>query len=389
MSVGIYALTTLDEAKANLSPLPARDGLWIYCSASGATAATAQVSDTTLVLIITGGGSAGTTTLTFSDAGKDTVTELVASINAVSGWKAGAIYHGDADSTDLVVTGALGCLGAANEVTLKIEDNYRLERLIDRATDIIERWASRKFVSRTYDRQVYSGLAGTRLLLDQYPVTRIGRVSIGRVNAFSVTCTTATNFATVEVTSTKVRLNADGVVTDKTIASSATINALITVINTVVGWSASLLDTSVGTRKAFYTSLDGTTKVSEPLPLTAAYCLSPSLAYVEVPDTDMTDAMLEGGSDEDRNPGILYSPGGWNYGRDSIYVDHVSGYSVIPAALEDLCLALVKAKYDAGKKDTTLQSESIGGVYAYSNRDLKQVSADILEEASYFRKLVL
>lgn len=261
-----------------------------------------------------------------------------------------------------------------------------LEKLIDRASDIIERWASRKFVSRTYDRQVYSGIAGQRLLLDQYPVTRIGRVSIGRVNAFSVTNTAALNFATLEITSTKVRLNADGVVTDKTIASSATINALIAVINTVAGWSATLLDTSVGARAAFYTSLDGTTKVPELLPLAAAYCKSPNVAYAEVPNIDMTDAVLEGGSDEDRNAGILYSPSGWNFGA---YVDYVAGYTTIPAALEDLCLALVKLKYDARTKDANVRSESIGGVYSVTNATLKEVSADILEEASYFRKLVL
>jgi hypothetical protein len=264
-----------------------------------------------------------------------------------------------------------------------------LEKLIDRASDIIERWAGRKFKTRTYDREVYSGVSGTRLILDQYPVTRIGRVSVGRVNAFSVTNTSALNFATLEITSTKVRLNADGTVTDKTISSSATINALIAVINTVTGWTATLLETSVGARAAFYTSLDGTTKVPELLPLAAAYCKSPNVAYAEVPNIDMTDVVLEGGDSEDRSLGMLYSPSGWNYGRDNAYVDYVAGYSTIPPALEDMCLALIKQKYDARTKDANLQSETIGGVYSYTVSAIKRVSADILEEASYFRKLVL
>jgi hypothetical protein len=264
-----------------------------------------------------------------------------------------------------------------------------LEKLIDRATDIIERWAGRKFMSRTYDRERYSGIEGRVLVLDQYPITRVGRVSIGRVNAFSVTNTTATNFATVEVTSSKVRLNADGTVTDLTISSSATITALIAAINAVAGWTATLLDSTLGTRKAFYTSLDGTTKVPEPLPLAAAYCKSPNVAYVEAPNIDMTDVVLKGGDSESRNPGLLYSPSGWNYGHDSVYVDYIAGYATAPAALEDLCIALVKLKKDRTKGDQNVRSESIGGVYSVTYADLKQVSADLLEEAGYFKKLII
>lgn len=389
MGVGEYSLVSLADAKSAIGSVPRADGIWIYCSASGATAATVQVTDTTIVLVITGGSSAGTNTISLTAAATDTIAELITAINALTGWTAGAIYNGSASSTDLVVTGALSCVGAANELTLKIEDNYRIEKLVDRASDFIERSFGRKFKTRTYDRERYSGVSGSLLILDQYPVTRIGRVSVGRINAFSVTNTTATNFATVEVTSSKVRLNADGVVTDLTISSSATINALITAINAVSGWSATLMETSLGTRAAFYTSLDGTTKVPEPLPLAAAYCKSPNVAYVEVPNIDMTDVVLKGGDSEDRNPGLLYSPGGWPYGQDSIFVDYVAGFSVAPAALEDLCLALVKLKYDRGKKDLSIKSESIGGVYSYSAGDIKQVSADILEEASFFKKLVL
>ncbi|MBE3087629.1 MAG: hypothetical protein IMZ71_00695 [Chloroflexi bacterium] len=378
-------------AAGNTGKVPA---FWIYSpSITGVTSATVEITATGIALVLAGGTSAGTDTITF--AAQPTLTALVTAINALvkpAGtftWKAGILYYGSSPSANLPMTGAVACNGTANQIDVMTGTAYATDLLADRATDVIERFMGRKFKTRYYEREVYSGVSGNRLILDQYPVTRIGRVSVGRVNAFSVTNTTALNFATFEITPTKVRLNADGVVTDKTIASSATINALIAVINAVAGWSASLLETTVGTRAAFYTSLDGTTKVSELLPLAAAYCKSPNVAYAEVPNIDMTDVVLEGGSDEDRNTGMLYSPSGWNYGRESIFVDCVAGYTVIPAALEDLCLALVKLKYDAGKKDASLQSENIGGIYSYSNRDLKAVSADILDAASYFRKLVL
>jgi hypothetical protein len=387
MSVGTYALVSLEDAKSALGGVPSVDGLWIYCDAAGATAATAQVSATALTLIITGGGSAGTNALTFASASNDTLSELITAINALAGWKAGAIYNGSAASTDLVVTGAQSCLGSANELTLKIEDNYRIEKLIDRATDIIEQYMSRRFKTRTYDRQVYDGVVGHQLLLHEYPATRIGRVSIGNIGAFSITNTTATNFATVEVTATQVRLNSDGTVTDLTISSYATINLLIAAINATSGWSAVLINTDAGARKATYTSLDGSTKVPEILQIQAEYCKSPTVAYVYVPTNDKADAYLLGGTSEDRNAGVLYSPCGWGY--DRLYVDYIAGYTTIPSALESLCLEMVKMKYDRGKKDTTVQSEKIGDVYQYSLGDLKQVSDDILQEASSFRRLVL
>lgn len=107
MAVDQNALTSLDEALLYLGEEPTRDGIWIYSDGASATAATVEVTDETIILIITGGGDAGTNTLTFSDADKNTVAELIIAINALGGWKAGRIYHSNADSSDLLVTGAL------------------------------------------------------------------------------------------------------------------------------------------------------------------------------------------------------------------------------------------------------------------------------------------
>jgi len=377
MSVGTYALTSLDMAKNYLGDRQEANGIWVYCTASGATAATVAVSSTALTLIITGGGSAGTNTLTFSDSDKDTITELVTAINALTGWKAGALYYGDAASTDLIVTGTLSCLGAANELTLRIEANYAIEKLVDRATDIIERWCNRKLRSRTYTREVYWGNGTTRLLLDQYPVSTVSRVSLGRTNAFSVKNTTATNNATIEITSSAFKYSADGAAaTSLTLSSYATINLLIDAINAVAGWSATLLNSSLGTRKS-----------TDLLIRPAMSCISPAMAYCEIPNDELTDYHLIAPS-EDRNYGQLYYSGGFTQGTE-YFVDYTAGYSTVPAALEELCLALIKLKYDRNKKDMTVQSETIGGVWSYNLGDIKQMSTDLLEEASYFRKIVL
>jgi len=375
MSLDAYALVTIDDVKGYLGSLPSRDGLWVYCSQAGATTATVEVTPTTMILVITGTG-AGTNTLTFADANKNTVAELVTAINALTGWKAGAIYDGNADSTDLVITAAISCLGAAQELTLKIEDNYLIERLIDRATYFLERYCHRKFMSRAYSREVYYGSGHGNLILDQYPATTISRVSIGRTNAFSVTNTTATNHATVEITSSALKYSADGAAaTSLTLASYATINLLIAALNLVAGWTATLLSSTYGTRKA-----------TDLLIRPGMYCKSPTSAWCEIPNDELTDYQLISPS-EDRNYGILYCPGGWVRGQE-YFVDYTAGYATAPIDLEDICIRLVVNRYNQSKKDGSIKSESLGD-YSYTMADMRSLPDDLKEAADLYKRLVL
>jgi hypothetical protein len=375
MSVDTYALTSVDAVKGYLGSLPSRDGLWVYCSQAGATTATAEVTPTTIILIITGTG-ASSNTLTFADANKNTLAELVVAINALTGWKAGAIYSGDADSTDLVITGAVSCLGSAEELTLKIEDNYLIERLIDRATYFLERYCHRKFMSRAYAREAYYGNNARTLLLGQYPISSVSRVSSGRTNAFYVKNTTATNNATVEITSTALKYSADGAtVTSLTLASYATINLLIAAINAVPGWSATLLDSSLGTRKS-----------TDLLIRPAMHCLDPAFAYCEIPNDELTDYFIVNPG-EDRNYGGLECPAGW-IGGEEYFIDYTAGYSTAPFDLEDICIRLVVNRYNLSKKDGSIKSESLGD-YSYTMADMRSLPDDLKDAADLYKRLVL
>ena len=384
MPVSAYALTTLAAAKDYIGSVPVIDGLWVYSpSPAGATSATVQVTSTTMVLVIAGGASAGTTTLTFSDSDSDTISELVTKINALTGkWVAGAICNGSAASTDLVVTGAVSALGTSNELTLKIEDNYGVEKLIDRATDVIERYCGRKLYTRNYSREQYRGDGRERIVLRQYPVTRVFRVSEGMTNAFYVTNTTATNFATAETNATQLRLNADGTVTDLTLSSYATINLLIAAVNATSGWTATLV--SQGTRTPTYTGLSSAT-VAELVRSPAQRCKSPNVAFITVPNTEVDDySLIGGGGDEDRDSGILYRAGGWTAG-ETYFVDYAAGYTTVPAALEEACLMLVKYAKDKMTKDGTLQGEVLGD-YSYQMGVMGNTfSKDMLEQIRMFR----
>jgi len=387
MGVGTYALTSLENAKVYIGDIASRNGLWIFCSQSDADSATVEITDTTIILIITGGTQAGTNTLTFADADKNTLTELVTAINALTGWTAGRIYHGSADSTDLVITGALSCLGKANKQTLKIEDNYFLEQLIDRATDFLERYCNRKLRSRTYTREIYYGSGYTELILDQYPVTRVIRVSEGRTNAFSIKNTsTDANFATVEVTSSALRAVVDGGTNEDdtpfTLSEYGTIDALITAIEALdKGWSCTAIATDTDSRDA-----------SELLIRPSMFVNSNTSAYIEIVNDDLTDYRLLNPS-EDRNYGVLKRPSAWSEDTE-YFIDYVAGFSSTPEALEDACVRLVALRYGqsqrAGSED--LESEKLGD-YQYKKfnmADFKEaIPLDLKAEVDLFKKYVI
>jgi len=372
MAVGTYALTSLDEALAYIGEDVSRDAFWIYYNGANSTA-TVEVQENKLVLT-----DSSTTEIDLTNASYDTLGELVTYINnSVTDWVAGLIYHSSASSTDLLVTGELNAKGSSNEQTLKIKDNYLIERLIDRASDLIERYCGRKLKSRSYTKEVYDGTGTERLILREYPVTQVSRVAIGRADAFSVKNTTTSTSAFVEVTDTKVILTADGSATELTISDYSTINDLITAIENETGWECSLVDSDFGSYQA-----------SEILVRPAMYCLDPDIAYIEIPDDYITDYHLETSTDEFYNPGILYYSGGFTAGHQNVFVWYTAGYTTIPYALEQACLELVKFKYDQSKRDSGLKSEKIGNVYSYTLADLKNaLPDDLLSQLQLFRRV--
>jgi hypothetical protein len=252
-----------------------------------------------------------------------------------------------------------------------------LEALIDRATGFLERYCNRNLYTRTYTREIYYGTGGAKLFLDQYPATTISRVSEGRANAFSVTNTTATNHATIEITATALKYSADGAAaTSLTLASYATINLLVAALNLVAGWSATVLNSSLGTRKA-----------SDLLIRPGMYCKSPAVAYCEIPNDELTDYQLIAPS-EDRNYGILYCPSGWARGIE-YFVDYTAGYTTVPYALEEACLLLVAYRYNQKDQDQAMKAESIGD-YSYTRQDIANVVPnDLKAEIDLYRKRVI
>lgn len=178
MSLVSYALTTVDSVKRFMRKTDSDfkiPVITLYNSSSDASAATYQVTDTTLRLIVTGGVNNDDTTLTLADADKDTLTELVTYINDTlgKGWVATLVANGGQSSGSLSIIEATSCLLAANQKSLYAPNDLLLEDLINASTDFIERYCNRRFAETTYSEELYDGQNEKDLYLKNFPITEL------------------------------------------------------------------------------------------------------------------------------------------------------------------------------------------------------------------------
>ena len=146
----------------------------LYNSSADASSATFQITSTAIILTVVGGVNAGTSTLTFADADKDTLGELVTAINGLSkGWVANIQGISTANSSDLTIKEATDCLLIANQQTIYGANNSKLETYINSMSSFLEKECDRSFHSATYTDEEYDGNGMTKLWLKQFPVTSI------------------------------------------------------------------------------------------------------------------------------------------------------------------------------------------------------------------------
>ena len=177
-----------------------------------------------------------------------------------------------------------------------------------------------------------------------------------------------------------MRLVVDGGTNDDstalTLADYATIDALIAAIPSK-GWAATLLATDTGDRDA-----------SELLVRPSMAVTASKSAYIETVDEDLTDYLLPT-PNEDRNIGFVKYAAGFSLGME-YFIDYTAGYVTTPYVLEQVCIELVKVKYDRSKIDLNLASEKIGQVYAYTLSDMKNsIPESLASELDYFKSRYL
>lgn len=246
-------------------------------------------------------------------------------------------------------------------------DDNLIERMIEAATGIIETYCGRHFATRAWTDRLFDGTGDEFLILDEYPVTAVTRVSEGRSQVISVTNTrTDATRATVALSSTGATLTIlGGAVAGMdalTWAASTTLTAVVAAINALgKGWAAAASSAAYGS----YVS-------TELIECPARDCLNGTI-YLEIPS-------LPGVSDYvcHWDEGILErTDGTWGRGSKNITVDYTAGYVLVPDDIEGACLDIVAAMYGRLEHDPAMRSESLGD-YSYTLADL---SADMPEAA--------
>lgn len=386
MAVDTYALTDVATVSIGL-PNATVGGFTIYHDQSvGATAATVQVTTSTLVLIISGGANAGTTTYTLTDAASDTLGELVSAINALAkGWVA-AMVSGTSTahpSTDLAPLAQVSVYGAGATATLGTRDLVLVELLINAMSGYFEFRTGRRVLTRTH-KHWFDGDGSQVLLLKQWPVTAVTRIHIGRRSALRVTNTSTTHSgAWVSVsdpasTLTMTWNDSAGArqTSTCTFATDATVTAVAARINlqSASGWSATVLD-SLGAHPS-----------TDIAPSGGLHALGENVE-LEIPQTAMPEyrvnfgrAMVYYGSasawtEEDFADGF----GRFTEGRRNIFAEYVAGYATTDLGfypIKELVTEMVTAVYNRFRNDPNMQSERLG--------DYSYVRAALGEQAKSF-----
>jgi hypothetical protein len=399
MALASNALTTVASLEGYMGrAAPDADILAVYHDASAsATAATVQVTDTTIVLVITGGANAGTDTLTLSSY--TAVSDLVTAVNALAkGWVARSVVAGS-DPTRLIVEPATSAYGSAATQWLRGVNTYSYDEAINAVSAFMERYCSRTFASATY-RQLYHGTGHGTLALSQFPVTAVARASVGKLSALKVKNSSSdAREATVSNDLTDVTLTIVGGANDgsDTVAiGSNTITALATAI-TAVGknWTA-----------AASSSTPGGWPATELFKHEALHCLDEELPLY-APDIGETSYSMDG------DAGILHrgttplpfytrsaqahhpphvppftEPGGdiWPRGMFNVYVNYTAGYSTIPVDLALLCNEIAASILRAGTHDMSVTAEAVAG-YSYTNSPHGWLSESTKQRLNVWRRL--
>ena len=263
-------------------------------------------------------------------------------------------------------------------------DDRLLVELLDSATNRIEAFCQRSFVTKSYKSFVNGSGTGT-LSLPNYPVTAIRRLGWSRKNAITISATALDLRATVEVQDDSIVLKRwafDGteVATTLTFASYLTTSLMATQITATTGWTATAdatvmcdelmrqggQDALTTDAKVFYiNSTDGEYRVDE--------------------DSGRIDLL---GSQSE----ALWYPSDPNAvsfprGSHNIYVDYDAGYgqTSVPKALQEIAWELVATAYHGGKHDPTIASESLDG-YSYSTRNAMELRTDQMTRMAPYRR---
>jgi len=265
------------------------------------------------------------------------------------------------------------------------DDDRLLTELLDAATNRIEEFCQRTFVSATY-KQFISGSGSGTLSLPNFPITSIRRLGWERKNALSVDASTSTDLrATVEVQDDQIvlkRWDSVGAETETSIAFAdyLTTALMATQITTISGWTATADETVMCDELMRQGGQDALSASAQ-----LYYLKSSGADYRVDEDTGRIDLL----SSQFESQWYPFDPNAVSFPRGShnIFVDYTAGYSQasVPVALQEISWELVSSAYHGGKHDPTVASESLDG-YSYSTRNAVELRDDQMRRMYQYRR---
>lgn len=322
----------------------------------GGVEVTATVAVTSANLVLVHG--AVTTTISLTAGATDTLTEMVAAINAVAGWYAKLLGPAAALSNTLSLCPATSVVGVANTMTLAAAATWMIDQLVTSASQLVCNRIDDTIKSASYT-EYRSG--GHRLyVLEHRPVTAITRVSYGWNDSIRVYCANASftrTRATIANDGTNVTLVhvASGVTTTTplALAASPTIAQLVTAINAVgSGWTAEAMPNW------------GSYPTADLVPSAPTSCLDIDRGYAYLRSWQYEGSPIAFSADE-----------GWveladmvPNGASKLRITYTAGYSTVPLPLQQAVWRLVTKMWDSMGRDTMLQSERLAD-YSWTAKD--------------------
>ncbi len=250
--------------------------------------------------------------------------------------------------------------------------------MVSEIKDGVEKWfksiCRREFESTSYTKKYYNGNGSRTLYLDDYPITALTRLSIGRQKAIEIYNTSASTTASVSVASTGLVLELNGT-TDSTVlfATYTTIATVITAVNALgSGWYARIISSEFSAFKS-----------TELLEKFGQSCIDSRSVYLEMPYT------AEHEFEVDANKGIVYLHRSFAEGYNNIVTDYTAGYSSSTMP-EDVKLAVRILLKNVWQK----RKEEIFGIKGYSVEDMRadlqeNIPHEVLNVINKYKKMLV
>ncbi len=240
------------------------------------------------------------------------------------------IHNGSTAGYDL---GFIADSSDAEAITSDIETGDPTDlvsSILNHVDEFVKGYCRRDFESATYT-EIHDG--SNPIFLNEFPITALSRVAVGRDKAFSVNNTNSTSYATVSCNGTNFTCNLNGSTNDLALSTYTTLTTLVAAINALGnGWTATLSSSSYGDILS-----------SEIIDFYGKSCLDTDVAYIEIPDSSLDDVIL------DTDTGRLI--GNFPSGYHNVFVYYTAGYSTIPEDLQMAVKILVQFIYNKIKDD--------------------------------------